>query len=125
MKKTIQLFTYSFFAIVSACAAPEFLGTPNPYQGIYEGTETLEGGSTVSKGTYPLQIYINASGRIRIVDVDNISATGQMTGDSFRVVRPSPRMVFEGKVIGKTITGIATQNRYTGDGTFSLTLRAD
>ena len=123
MKTITLLLISSLLAILAGCAKPEFSGTPNPYQGAYVGTETLEGGTAVSAGDYPLKIKINASGRISISDVDGITAYGKMEGDSFRVIRGSPRQIFEGKVSGKVISGVTTQNLFTGDGTFSLTMQ--
>ena len=119
--KTISLLLMgSLFAVVVGCAKPEFTGTPSPFQGLYVGTETLEGGSTVPAGDYPLRARINARGQISITDVDDIAAYGELQGDSFYVVRGSPRQVFDGKVVGKTISGVTTENPYTGDGTFQL-----
>lgn len=123
MKYLAQLFSCSLLLILSGCAEPKFTGTPSPYLGTYVGTETLEGGTTVSRGDYPLKIYIYASGKVRIVDVDQITAYGQLEGNSFRVVRSSPTQVFEGKIENKIISGVTTKNIFTGDGTFSLTLK--
>jgi hypothetical protein len=123
MNKIIQLLSCSPLTIVAACATSEYTGSTNPYEGNYEGTEILEGGSSVSKGSYSLKIYISASGRANTIDVDNISVFGEMEENRFRVVRGTPSMVFEGKVADDTITGIATQNTHAGDGTFSFTLR--
>jgi len=123
MKTINLLLTCCLLVILTGCAEPEFTGTPNPYQGIYKGTETLEGGTSVSAGDYPLKIKIIASGKISITDVDGITASGQLEGDNFRVVRSRPRQIFDGKISGKTISGVTTENVYTGDGTFSLTLQ--
>jgi hypothetical protein len=97
----------------------------NPYQGNYIGTETLEGGSTVSAGDYPLKITITAKGKINITDVDGISAWGKVKNSQFKVVRPRPGQIFEGEIIDKTISGVTTENVYTGDGTFVLELQED
>lgn len=123
MKYIAQIFSYSLLVILSGCAEPVLDGPANPHQGVYIGTETLEGGTTVSAGDYPLKIYISARGKMRIVDVDGATGYGEIEGNSFRVVRSSPRQIFEGKVIDKTISGVTTANIYTGDGTFSLLLR--
>ena len=123
MKYLTQIFTYGLIIFISGCAEPDFTGTPNPYQGTYVGTETLKGGSTVSAGDYPLKIYIKASGRIKIVDVDGATGYGKMKGNEFHVVRGTPRQIFDGTVTDKTISGVTTQNRYTGNGIFSLTMQ--
>lgn len=123
MKYIAQILSYSLLIIISGCAEPKIDGPTNPYMGVYIGTETLKGGSTVSAGDYVLKIYINASGKIRIVDDEGMTGYGKIEGDSFRVIRRTPRQIFEGKIVDKTISGVTTENRYTGDGTFSLTLR--
>ena len=125
MKTICLLLSTSLLMVLSSCAQPELTGTPNPYQGIYIGTESLEGGSIVPEGDYPLKIKISARGRISITDVDGITARGEMQGDRFRVVRRSPRQIFEGKVSGNTISGVTTENAFTGDGTFNLSLQEE
>lgn len=123
MKILSPLFLTFSIIFLASCAEPDYSGPPNPYQGTYIGTETLVGGSTVLAGDYPLKTYINARGRIRIVDVDGVSAHGNMEGNSFYVVRSTPRQVFDGTIENGTITGVTTENRYTGDGTFTLKLK--
>jgi hypothetical protein len=123
MNHIARFFACSLLVFIAGCATPEPTGPANPHQGIYKGTETLVGGTTVSAGDYALKIYINDQGRIRIVDVDGVDAYGKVEGNQFRVVRPSPRQIFEGKIIDKTISGVTTANIYTGDGTFLLTLQ--
>jgi len=123
MKYKTPLFLSSLLIILIGCAEPKFTGTPNPYQGTYVGTESLNGGSHLTVGDYQLTIYIDVRGQIRIVDVDGITAYGELEGNSFLVVRGSPRQVFDGKITNKTISGVTTENTFTGDGTFSLTLK--
>lgn len=107
----------STLLILSACAGSEYLGPPNPYQGTYVGTEILEG------GTFPLKIFVDSSGGVRIVDDDGISVSGKLEGARFYIKRGSPRQIFEGSVSGKTISGVTSENPYLGGGTFSVTLR--
>ena len=95
----------------------------NPYMGTYVGVEVLEGGTSISAGAYALTIHIDADGRIRITDSENISATGVLKGNSFHVVRPQPLQFFMGTVKDGKIEGTTTKNVYTGDGTLSLELQ--
>ena len=122
MKNTTYWLSIGLTLFFTGCATPDYTGPANPYQGKYVGTETLEGGSTVAPGDYKLTIRITADGTIRITDIDGISATGKMDGNQFRVLRSRPRQLFEGEIVGQTITGVTTENPYTGDGTFHLTL---
>ena len=123
VKYITELLTYSLLVILVGYTEPGIAGSANPYQGTYVGTETLEGGSHVDAGDYPLTIYINAEGKIRIVDVDSRSASGQMEGNKFHVERLQAYQIFDGVVKDKAITGVTTENEYTGDGTFSLKMQ--
>ena len=80
--------------------------------GTYSGTENLEGGN------FPITIVIDSAGMVTITDVDGISASGTLQNNQFRIVRNSPRQIFEGEVNGETITGVTTENFAFGDGTF-------
>ena len=75
------------------------------FKGQYVGSEKLVGGSSVPAGTYPLKIKISAKGKIKITDVDNISGTGKMEGNYFKVVRRAPKQIFEGTITDGVITG--------------------
>lgn len=83
------------------------------FAGNYLGTEILEG------NTFRIKVRIEGNGRITIIDVDNIRGSSKMKGNSFRIRRPRPYQVFEGRIEGNTITGVTYGNRILGDGTFS------
>lgn len=101
---------------VGACANPvEDTGgttSANPHSGTYRGIETLQ------RGTFPIRIVIDRSGKISLTDIDNITGFGTMDGNRFTIRRPSPFQVFEGIVGGNTITGTTHGNLAFGDGTF-------
>lgn len=94
---------------------------PNPYQGTYIGTETLEGGEYKSAGTYPFEIHVHADGSITYIR-DNDPGYGKLAGNKFYITRSSPIQVVQGVVSGKTISGTITRNTFIGNGTFSVTM---
>ena len=124
MYKLIVTMIISFLLLLSGCATNPTASdsnssiSPTPYAGTYVGTETFE------SGVFPLRIDINAAGKVKIVDVDNLAANGQLEGDKFTVKRyGSSPMVFEGTITNSKISGITYGNRFLGDGTFEVTLK--
>ena len=119
--KQIQLcFLILVFSMLSACTNTSSTDEPisdadNPFVGTYLGTEDLE------TGVYPIKIYVNAKGKVQIVDVDNISAYGNLNGNKFKIRRNNPFQMFEGEIADEMITGTTWGNQFVGDGTFSVT----
>ena len=119
LRKTIvAVFIITLF---SACASVP-PGSENPYAGRYVGVEVLEGGTNPG-GTFPLRINISDSGRVTVIDEDDIRAHGKMEGNKFVASRPSPKQVFFGEIVGNKITGTTKDNPFMGPGTFEATLR--
>jgi len=121
MRKSPLWISMAVMILLSACVdtgsnrASNTDRPANPYAGSYKGSEALEG------GTFPIWIIIDAAGKIRITDVDNITGSGEMDGDRFITKRPVPYQVFEGTVSGTKITGKTHGNSAFGAGTFFAT----
>ena len=81
----------------------------------------LEAVSAAGPGTYPLTFIVDVSGNIQIIDIDRISAYGELKENSFSVLRHQPRQLFEGAISNGVISGTTSQNRFVGSvgsGTF-------
>ncbi len=123
MHKLVVVMMISFLLSFSGCITnptasdSDSSASLTPYAGIYSGTETFK------SGVFPLKIHISTAGKIKIVDVDNLAANGQLEGDKFTVKRyGSSPMVFKGTIIESKISGITYGNRFLGNGTFEATL---
>ena len=115
---------FSIALLLSGCAnnqtptATTVSNSTSPYAGNYSGTETFD------SGVFPLKIYIKANGKVKIVDIDNLSAHGKLADNKFTVKRyGSSPMVFEGSISDSVISGTTYGNRFLGDGTFKVILQ--
>ena len=123
MKKFIKGLVLSVFVMLSGYAVAQdesqVADSVNQYQGTYIGTEVLNGGTAAGPGTYTLTFVIDASGKIEVIDVDNVSAHGKLKGNSFVINRALPPQIFKGTVSEGVISGKTWGNPYVGGGTFS------